>query len=84
MNTKEDPPTTGGSSFVYGDWDAFQKAMTENGSGNSAKGNRPYKGESGKEFAKRLMDEKYGVGNYKTGPSSEYNKIRKWGDRGFE
>ena len=49
-----------------------------------AKGNRPYKGESGKDFAKRLMDEKYGAGNYRTGPSSEYNKIKKWGDRGFE
>ena len=49
-----------------------------------AKGKRPYKGESGKDFAKRLMDEKYGKGNYKTGPNSEYNKIKKWGDRGFE
>lgn len=41
-----------------------------------AKGNRPYKGESGKDFAKRLMDEKYGAGNYKTGPGSEYNQIK--------
>ena len=39
---------------------------------------------SGKEFAKRLLDEKYGKGNYTTGPGSEYNKIRKWGDRGFK
>lgn len=36
MNTIEDPPTTGGSSIVYGDWDAFQKAMTENRGNNSA------------------------------------------------
>ena len=49
-----------------------------------AKGKRPKKGESGKEFAKRLLDEKYGKGNYTTGPGSEYNKIRKWGDRGFK
>ena len=48
-----------------------------------AKGNSPYPGESGKDFAKRLMDEKYGEGNYDTGPGSEYNKIKKWGDRGF-
>ena len=49
-----------------------------------AKGKRPKKGESGKEFAKRLLDEKYGKGNYTTGHGSEYNKIRKWGDRGFK
>lgn len=49
-----------------------------------AKGNKPYKGESGKEFAKRLCDERYGTGNYDTGPTSEFNKIKKWGDRAFE
>ena len=49
-----------------------------------AKGNKPYKNESGNEFATRLMDEKYGKGNYPKGPGTEYNKIRKWGDRGFE
>ena len=49
-----------------------------------AKGNKPYKNESGNEFAARLMDEKYGKGNYPKGPGTEYNKIRKWGDRGFE
>lgn len=49
-----------------------------------AHGNKPYKGESGKDFAKRLMDSKYGSGNYDKGPGSEYNQIRKWGDRGFE
>lgn len=48
-----------------------------------AKGNKPNPGESGKDFAKRLLDEKYGPGNYDTGPGSEYNKIKKWGDRGF-
>ena len=49
-----------------------------------AKGNRPYKSESGRDFAKRLCDEKYGPGNYKTGPNSEYSEIKKWGDRSFE
>jgi len=28
------------------------------------------------------MDEKYGKDNYKTGPGSEYNKLKKYGDRG--
>jgi len=44
-----------------------------------AEGNIPYSGESAKAFAKRLMDEKYGEGNYETGPDLEYNKIKKWG-----
>lgn len=41
-----------------------------------AKGEAPYIGESGKDFAKRLCDEKYGQKNYETGPGSEYNKIK--------
>jgi len=49
-----------------------------------AKGQRPRVGESGKEFAKRLLDGKYGSGNYDKGPGSEFNQIRKWGDRAFE
>ena len=49
-----------------------------------AKGDRPYKHESGKDFAKRLMDEKYGIGNYRPGPKSEFNQIKKWGDRAWE
>ena len=47
-----------------------------------AKGKKPRKGESGKDYAKRLMDEKYGKDNYNKGPSSEYNKLKKYGDRG--
>ena len=46
-----------------------------------AKGEKPREGESGKEYAKRLCDERYGKGNYRTGPGSEYNKLRKYGDR---
>jgi RHS repeat-associated protein len=46
-----------------------------------AEGEKPLPGESGKEFAKRLLDKKYGKGNYPTGPGTEYNKIKKGGDR---
>uniref|UniRef100_UPI000570D8A7 RHS repeat domain-containing protein n=1 Tax=Treponema pedis TaxID=409322 RepID=UPI000570D8A7 len=49
-----------------------------------AKGKRPQKGESGKDFAKRLMDERYGEGNYDPRQDAEFSKIKKWGDRGFE
>jgi hypothetical protein len=49
-----------------------------------AKGERPKVHESGKDFAKRLLDKKYGEGNYDKGPGSEFNKIQKWGDRAFE
>lgn len=48
-----------------------------------ARGQRPNPGENGKAFAKRLMDQRYGSGNWNTGPKSEYNMIKKWGDRGF-
>jgi hypothetical protein len=49
-----------------------------------AKGDRPYKTESGNDFAKRLCDAKYGAGKYPTGPGSEYSKIKKFGDRAFQ
>ena len=49
-----------------------------------AKGEKPYSKENGKQFAKRLLDKKYGEGNYEKGPTSEFNKIQKWGDRAFE
>jgi hypothetical protein len=49
-----------------------------------ARGNRPMVGENGKQFAKRLLDEKYGNGQWEgTGPGSEFSKLKKWGDRGF-
>ena len=48
-----------------------------------AKGERPNTGESGKDFADRLLGEKYGNGNYPTGPGTEHSKIQKWGDRSF-
>ena len=47
-----------------------------------AKGEKPKPGESGKDFAKRLCDKKYGKDNYDKGPNSDYNKLKKYGDRG--
>ena len=49
-----------------------------------AQGERPLTTESGRDFAKRLLDDKYGAGNYPAGPGSEFSKIKKWGDRAFE
>lgn len=40
--------------------------------------------ENGRDFAKRLLDDKYGAENYPTGPGSEFSKIKRWGDRAFE
>ena len=37
--------------------------------------------ESGNDFAKRALDGHYGENNYPKGPGSEYNKVRKYGDR---
>jgi len=45
----------------------------------------PLHNESGKDYAKRLMDEKYGEGGWAdTGPGSEFSQIKKWADRAFE
>ena len=48
-----------------------------------AKGQRPLVGESGKGYAKRLLDDKYGAGNWSAGPKSEFNQLQKYGDRHF-
>jgi portal protein len=42
--------------------------------------------ENGKEYAKRLMDEKWGKGKWEGIPKreEEYNKLKKFGDRAFE
>ena len=39
---------------------------------------------SGEDFAKRLLDEQYGPGDYDRGPATEFNQIQKWGDRSFK
>ncbi|HEU0155220.1 MAG TPA: hypothetical protein VFQ82_04060 [Stellaceae bacterium] len=49
---------------------------------SGARGQRPYVGESGREFAKRLMDQRYGRGNWKR-TDREYRQIKKYGDRNF-
>ena len=49
-----------------------------------AEGEQPLTTENGREFAGRLLDDKYGVGKYPTGPGGEFSKIKKWGDRAFE
>jgi hypothetical protein len=49
-----------------------------------ATGQRPLTTENGRQFAERLLDANYGKDNYPTGPGSEFNKIKKWGDRAFE
>ena len=50
-----------------------------------ADGMRPRIGENGKDYAKRLLDEKYGRGNWEKErePLKEYNKLKKSGDRRF-
>lgn len=48
-----------------------------------AMGQRPLTTENGRQFAERLLDDRFGKGNYPTGPGSEFNKIKKWGDRAF-
>ncbi len=37
--------------------------------------------ENGTRFADRVCNDRYGKNNYRKGPGTEYNKIRKWGDR---
>lgn len=47
-----------------------------------ARGQRPHVGENGRDFAKRLMDEKYGPGKWNE-RTPEYRQIQKYGDRSF-
>jgi hypothetical protein len=47
------------------------------------RGQAPTRAENGKEFARRMMDRKYGIGNWTT-KDKEYSRIQKFGDRGFE
>jgi hypothetical protein len=49
-----------------------------------AEGTAPMLNESGKQYATRLMNEKYGAGNWKSGPGTEFNRLQKYGDRAFE
>lgn len=47
------------------------------------KGEKTFVNESGKDFAKRLLDADLGEGNWKPGTGSEFNQLKKYGDRGF-
>ncbi|SHL04534.1 hypothetical protein, partial [Desulforamulus aeronauticus] len=48
------------------------------------KGEKPYKGEAGKETAKRVL-EKYGEWNpNRTGPGTDFNKLKKYFDTHFD
>ena len=48
-----------------------------------AKGKRPTNEQTPADFAKKLLDDKYGPGNYKKGPASEYSQIKKWAETHF-
>jgi len=49
-----------------------------------AKGNRPNPNQKCQDFAKQLLDTKYGAGNWRKGANSEYNKIVKWCQRSLK
>lgn len=59
-------------------WSYFAKGGRQNIVPSWAEGQRPLPGESAADFAKRLCDQRYGPGNYDTGPGKEYSKIKKW------
>ena len=69
--------------------DKYKKPISSSGKDRAtdipswAKGKKPYTWENGKTYAQRLMDEKYGKGNWKTS-SKEYSELKKHGDRGYE
>jgi RHS repeat-associated protein len=44
----------------------------------------PLQNENAKDYAKRLLDDKYGQGNWGTGSGTEYSQIQKWATRSFE
>lgn len=76
---------------LFGENDAYKEPVSGKSGKEAAKdvpswarGNRLTKDENGNKFAARLMDQKYGKNHYPKGPGTEYNKIRKWGDRGFK
>jgi hypothetical protein len=79
-------PSTGGSSPQY------KKKKSGQSGKEGAKGKpdwvgdqKPFKGESGNEYAQRMMDWWHGKGGWEgKGAGSEYSKIRKYGDRAFE
>ncbi len=88
------PEKTDGGYWVQVDAKTLRPIMKKKRSGLSgkeaasdapswAKGQTPYAGENGDAFATRLLDEKYGVGNWTKGSGTEHNQLQKWGDRAF-
>lgn len=51
---------------------------------NRFKGEKPYKGESGKDAAKRVLEEYGEYDPRDTGPGSDFNKLKKYFDTHFE
>ncbi|MDM8527068.1 hypothetical protein QUF58_02545 [Anaerolineales bacterium HSG24] len=49
-----------------------------------AEGEQPFVEESGRDFARRVLDKKYGPKNHPTGPGSEFSKLKKYADRHFK
>lgn len=41
-----------------------------------AKGEKPYKGEDGNAFAKRILDQKYGQGKWPKGAGTEHSQLK--------
>ena len=48
-----------------------------------ARGKYPYVGETGRQFARRLMDQQYGRGNWESNRKDQFNQLKKCGDRSF-
>jgi hypothetical protein len=44
----------------------------------------PRAGENGTTYAKRILDHKFGPGNWSEGPATDYNKIKKWANEHWE
>ncbi|MFN8647614.1 MAG: RHS repeat-associated core domain-containing protein [Gemmatimonadales bacterium] len=83
-NDNDSPSNSGGSQPQY----KIPKPGSSGKAGATdapswAKGQRPLVGESGKNYAKRLLDDKYGAGKWKTGAGSEFNQLQKYADRHF-
>jgi len=45
---------------------------------------KPRAGESGRDFATRICDLKFGKGNYKTNPGTDYSMAKKYADTHFK
>ncbi len=76
--------------YVFGKLIKFAKASKTSKKERStdapewAKREPPKKGETGKVYAKRILDKKYGKGNWKKGPTSEFNRIIKYAKRNLK